>query len=109
MFARFNPITDIPDLTGRVVLVTGANSGLGYQTALQIANHGAKLYITTRSEAKARETIARLEEANPALKDSGRLHWFVLELDLVSRAKAAAEQFLSRETRLDILSTYISL
>jgi len=103
MFGHFNPVTDMPDLTGKVALVTGANSGIGYQTALQLANHGAKLHITTRSEAKARETIRRLEEQNPALKDSGRLHWLVLNLSLVSRAKAAAEEFLSRETRLDIL------
>ncbi|KZO90125.1 NAD-P-binding protein [Calocera viscosa TUFC12733] len=100
---RFNPITDIPDLTGRVALVTGANAGLGYQTVLQLANHGAKVYLTTRSEAKARDTIARLEEANPALKGSGRLQSLLLDLSLVTKAKAAAEEFLRREERLDIL------
>ncbi|KZO90124.1 NAD(P)-binding protein [Calocera viscosa TUFC12733] len=100
---RFNPVTDIPDLTGRVALVTGTNSGIGFQTVLQLANHGAKVYLTTRSEAKALDTIRRLEEVNPALKDSGRLQWLVLELSLVTNAKAAAEEFLKRESRLDIL------
>jgi len=103
MFGRFNPLTDIPDLTGRVAIVTGANSGIGYQTALQLANHGAKVYLTTRSEAKALDTVRRLEEQNPALKGSGRLQWLVMDLTLVMTAKAVAEEFLRRETRLDIL------
>ncbi|EJT98037.1 daunorubicin C-13 ketoreductase [Dacryopinax primogenitus] len=100
---RWNPVTDIPDLTGRVAIVTGANIGLGYQTALQLANHGATVYLTTRSEAKALDTIKRLEEANPSLTDSGRLRWLELDLTLVHNAKAAAEEFLKKEARLDIL------
>ncbi|KZO91901.1 NAD-P-binding protein [Calocera viscosa TUFC12733] len=100
---RFNPINDIPDLTGRIALVTGANSGLGYQTVQQLANHGAKVYLTTRSEAKALDTIRRLEEANPALKDTGRLQYLVIDFSLVTSAKAGAEEFLRKESRLDIL------
>jgi len=103
MASRFNPTTGIPDLTGRVAIVTGANSGLGYLTALQLVNHGAKVYITTRSESKALDTIKRMEAENPALIDSGRLHWLLLDLSTVKAAKVAAEEFMSRESRLDIL------
>ena len=40
---------DIPDLTGRRAIVTGANSGLGFQTALELARHGAAVLMTSRS------------------------------------------------------------
>ncbi|EJT98032.1 NADP-binding protein [Dacryopinax primogenitus] len=100
---RFNPLTDIPHLVGRVALVTGTNSGMGYQTALQLASHGAKVWLTTRSEGKALDTVRRMEEADQSLKGSGRLNWFVLELNSVAGTKAAAERFLKKEERLDIL------
>ncbi|MEV4256414.1 SDR family NAD(P)-dependent oxidoreductase, partial [Spirillospora sp. NPDC049652] len=40
---------DIPDLQGRRAVVTGANSGLGYHTALQLARHGAAVTLACRS------------------------------------------------------------
>ncbi|THV29059.1 oxidoreductase [Glycomyces paridis] len=59
---------DIPDQTGRTAVVTGANSGLGLATALQLAGAGARVILTVRSEAKGRsavETIrARFPESN---------------------------------------------
>lgn len=39
----FNPDTDIPDLTGKVALVTGGNTGLGYQIVAQLVRHHAKV------------------------------------------------------------------
>ncbi|KZO91912.1 NAD-P-binding protein [Calocera viscosa TUFC12733] len=100
---RFDPVTDIPHLDGRIAIVTGANSGIGYQSALQLASHGAKVYLTTRSEQKALDTIGRIERALPALKGAGRLQALTMELSSISSAKAAAEAFLKKENRLDIL------
>lgn len=53
---------DMPDLSGKVALVTGANSGLGYETTLALAQHNAHVIMACRNEAKgaaAREAIAR--------------------------------------------------
>ena len=51
---------DIPDLTGRRALVTGANSGLGYETALELLRHGADVLVVARNPEKAADAAARL-------------------------------------------------
>ncbi|UVK37577.1 SDR family NAD(P)-dependent oxidoreductase [Mesorhizobium sp. AR10] len=52
---------DIPDQSGRTIVVTGANSGLGFQTALELARHGAHVVMTARDETKGRAAKARIE------------------------------------------------
>jgi NAD(P)-dependent dehydrogenase (short-subunit alcohol dehydrogenase family) len=42
----------MPDQSGRTIIVTGANSGLGFQTALELARHGAHVVMTVRDESK---------------------------------------------------------
>jgi NAD(P)-dependent dehydrogenase (short-subunit alcohol dehydrogenase family) len=56
---------DIPDQSGRVAVVTGANSGLGYVTALELARHGARVVLAARNEVRGREAIARVIAAVP--------------------------------------------
>jgi NAD(P)-dependent dehydrogenase (short-subunit alcohol dehydrogenase family) len=52
---------NIPDQHGRRVLITGANSGIGYETALELARHGAEIIIPARSIEKANQAIARIK------------------------------------------------
>jgi NAD(P)-dependent dehydrogenase (short-subunit alcohol dehydrogenase family) len=58
--------SDIPDLTGRAAVVTGANSGLGWQTALELARHGAAVTMACRDEAKGTAALDRLRAEVPA-------------------------------------------
>ena len=51
---------DIPDQTGRRVIVTGANSGLGFHTALELARHGASVVMTARDKEKGGEAVRRV-------------------------------------------------
>jgi NAD(P)-dependent dehydrogenase (short-subunit alcohol dehydrogenase family) len=51
---------DIPDQSGRVALVTGANSGLGYHTALELARRGARVVVASRSDVRGKEAVARI-------------------------------------------------
>ncbi|MFF4396711.1 oxidoreductase [Streptomyces sp. NPDC001480] len=51
---------DIPDQTGRTAVVTGANSGLGYVTARELARRGARVVMACRSEARGREAVERV-------------------------------------------------
>lgn len=88
----------IPDQSGRVVLVTGANSGLGLETARALAARGATVVLACRSAAKAEQ--ARQELLPQA---EGPLDWLDLDLaDLRATVRAAA-LFRDRWGRLDLL------
>jgi protochlorophyllide reductase len=90
---------DIGDLTGGVALVTGANSGIGYQTAAALADHGAHVILACRDDEKARQARDKLESE----LDRSSLELLHLDLaDLVS-VRRAAEEVLSVHARLDIL------
>jgi NAD(P)-dependent dehydrogenase (short-subunit alcohol dehydrogenase family) len=70
-FARLYPNSSwnesaIPELAGKVAIVTGGNTGLGFETCRRLATRGAKVYLAARSEekgAKAVETI-KVETGN---------------------------------------------
>ncbi|HVW82243.1 MAG TPA: oxidoreductase [Mycobacteriales bacterium] len=51
---------DIPDQSGKVAVVTGANSGLGYHTALELARRGARVVVASRSDVRGKEAVARI-------------------------------------------------
>jgi NAD(P)-dependent dehydrogenase (short-subunit alcohol dehydrogenase family) len=90
---------DIGDLTGRVALVTGANSGIGYETARALADHGAHVIMACRNEERARRARDKLESELDRCS-LGLLH---LDLaDLVS-VRRAAEVVLAEHARLDVL------
>ncbi len=56
---------DIPSQAGRRVVITGANSGIGFQAALELARRGAQIVLPTRSEAKAADAMARIRAQAP--------------------------------------------
>ncbi|KAF9420373.1 hypothetical protein BGZ94_009151 [Podila epigama] len=61
---------DIPDLTGKVAVITGANSGLGYATTVALASHGAHVVLACRSKEKALEAIERAKVDIKAARDA---------------------------------------
>lgn len=90
--------TDIPDLTGRRALVTGATSGLGYETALELLRHGAEVLIAARNPEKAARAAQQLTQA------SGQ-EPTIVELDLadLSNVEKAADKLGESYDRLDLL------
>lgn len=91
--------TNIPNLGGKTAIVTGANSGLGYEVAKGLAEKGAQVILACRSADKAAKALAELRAAVPNAKVE------VMELDLASLASVRrfAENFKAKYKALDIL------
>ncbi|KAJ7596201.1 hypothetical protein C8J56DRAFT_819676 [Mycena floridula] len=91
-------VEDIPDLSGRVVLVTGGNTGIGYQTAKGILSRNAKVYLACRDAEKGKKAIESLKA------ETGKEAIFLpLDLANLKSIKSSAEEFLGKETQLHIL------
>lgn len=89
---------DIPDLTGRRVLLTGVTGGLGRHTSVELARHGAELVVTARDEAKADETVAWLEREVPGAS----IEVVALDLADLESVDAAAADVTRRFDRIDV-------
>lgn len=90
---------DIPDLTGRTAVVTGANGGLGFQTALALAGSGAHVVVAARDPEKTAAATARIRERYPAAS----LEVVPLDLGDLSVVATAAEAVLGASERVDLL------
>ncbi|ORY60984.1 retinol dehydrogenase [Pseudomassariella vexata] len=98
----FNPDTDIPDLSGKVILVTGGTNGLGKEAITQLAKHNpSKIYMGARSEQKARDVIAEMAKIVPG--NDAKIISLEMDLASFSSVKKAADAFLADNDRLDIL------
>ncbi|KAJ7209097.1 NAD-P-binding protein [Mycena rebaudengoi] len=92
-------VQDIPDLSGKIMMVTGGYGGIGYETTKALLEHNAKVYVAGRSKEKAQEAMERLR------KETGKaeLHFLALDLADLQSVKKAAEHYLSLETELHVL------
>jgi hypothetical protein len=90
---------DIPNQAGRIFLVTGANSGLGYVTARELARAGAHVIMTARNEAKGREALERLRAGQSNASVELR-HLDLADLDSV---KTFAEAIIVDRVPVDVL------
>lgn len=88
----------LPDQTGRTVLVTGANTGIGFETAAALAEAGARTVITARDPDKGEVALAALRA-----RTGGDLHLARLDLASLRSVREAADVVLERFDRLDVL------
>ncbi|KAJ0163331.1 putative oxidoreductase [Colletotrichum tanaceti] len=98
----WNPLTDMPSLEGKVVVVTGGNAGIGLSTVKFLALGGARVYFTARSKDKADTARALLTSENPEIDDA-RLRWLPLDLADLASVSAAVDELKSKEDKVDIL------
>uniref|UniRef100_A0A2D3UTS8 Related to retinol dehydrogenase 12 n=1 Tax=Ramularia collo-cygni TaxID=112498 RepID=A0A2D3UTS8_9PEZI len=93
-------VDDIPDLSGKTILVTGGNSGLGAESCLQFAKHGSpRIFLAARSREKAEQAIANIKAQVP----DANITFLSMDLADLESVKKAAEQFIAESSRLDIL------
>jgi NAD(P)-dependent dehydrogenase (short-subunit alcohol dehydrogenase family) len=90
---------DIPDQKGRMVLITGANSGLGLRSAEALARAGAQVLLACRNPKKAAEAL----EAVVARSTTGTPSVIALDLADLSSIEAAAEAVADRVDHIDVL------
>lgn len=91
-------VNDIPDLGGKVALVTGATSGIGKEIAKGLLSHNAKVYVGARDKAKVEKAIGDLKA------ETGKEGiWLELDLADLHSVKKAAEEFQRKEKHLYIL------
>jgi NAD(P)-dependent dehydrogenase (short-subunit alcohol dehydrogenase family) len=90
---------DVPDQAGRVAIVTGANSGLGYDTAAVLAAKGAHVVLAVRNLDKGNEAVDRIRKASPnsvvALQE--------LDLTSLDSVRKAADELRAAHPRIDLL------
>ncbi len=89
----------MPDQTGKTVLVTGANSGIGFETALAFYETGAHVVVASRDAAKVEEAIKKMK----AVGGSGTLEGEILDLASLNAVNVFADAFTGKHHHLHIL------
>jgi NAD(P)-dependent dehydrogenase (short-subunit alcohol dehydrogenase family) len=113
IWAQFSPPKNSASVTennialqkGKVFLVTGGSSGIGFELSRIFYAAGAKVYILSRTESNVKIAIRKIEEqyASAPRDNIGSLHFIHLDLEDLESVKNAAASFKERETRLDVL------
>jgi len=90
---------DMPDMSGKIAIVTGANSGIGYETARELARHGARVTLACRNQEKGEAAVAGIREENP----DADARFASLDLSDLASVRSFADAFRDQESALDIL------
>jgi NAD(P)-dependent dehydrogenase (short-subunit alcohol dehydrogenase family) len=91
-------VADIPSQKGKLVVVTGANSGIGWNTALELARAGAEVIVAARTEAKGTDAMTRIVREVPAAK----VRYEQLDLASLRSVREFAAR-VGRAAKLDLL------
>jgi NAD(P)-dependent dehydrogenase (short-subunit alcohol dehydrogenase family) len=90
---------DIPSLAGKRILITGANSGIGYHAALKLVRKGAEVLLACRDRRRGEAALSRLEADSPG----PRAELVLLDLASLASVRSFAEKELAQHRPLDIL------
>lgn len=90
---------NIPDLAGKIAIVTGANTGLGFETALALYEKGAHVVLACRDVYKAKQAIEKIKQN----KGTGIAEAARLDLESLQQIHEFAEAFIQKHRQLHVL------
>ncbi|KAI9328635.1 hypothetical protein BDR26DRAFT_795327, partial [Obelidium mucronatum] len=90
-------------LDGKVAIVTGGNTGIGYETVKHLALKGAKVFLAARSKERAEAAIVKLKADAQTLGKAVDIEFVQLDLSDLKQTKEAALGLSSKLTQIDIL------
>ena len=90
---------NVPDLTGKIAIVTGANSGIGYEMARALAHKKAMVILACRNMDKGEAAVRQIAQEYPEAK----AEHLRLDLSDLASVRRFADQFISHYDRLDLL------
>jgi NAD(P)-dependent dehydrogenase (short-subunit alcohol dehydrogenase family) len=89
----------VADMSGKTVIVTGGNSGIGFETAAALAGAGARVMITSRDPNRGEAAMGALKERSPR----GQLDLAIFDLSSLESVRRGAAEILQRLDRIDVL------
>ncbi|KAI9358005.1 hypothetical protein DFJ73DRAFT_820179 [Zopfochytrium polystomum] len=99
VFGKSFSVDQIPQLDGKVAIVTGASAGIGKFSADALAAKGAHVILACRSQPKAEAVLEEIKKANP----SAKVEFLPLDLASLASVKTFAELFIAKKLAIDIL------
>lgn len=90
---------DVVDLTGKVVIITGGNTGLGLETAKQLAKMKGHIIIACRNESKAKEAVAEIKQ----FSKNDKVEYMLVDMSLMESVRNFVKEFEKRNLPLHIL------
>jgi len=92
-------VNNIPDQSGKIIIITGANSGIGYESARELVRKGAEVIVASRDPIKADRAISKIRKEIPEAK----LKFIKVDLANLKSIRKFTEVFKANYGRLDIL------
>ena len=86
-------------MLGKIVVITGATSGIGRIAAERLAAQGARMIIVARDQRRAERTLGRLREVNPGVKHQAH----IADLSSLDQTKLVGDRIAAEEPRIDVL------
>ncbi|MCJ1366890.1 hypothetical protein MMC16_006021 [Acarospora aff. strigata] len=97
---KFDPNTDIPDLSGKVYIVTGGSAGIGFGIVAHLLQHNAqKILLLSNKEEHAEQAIEELKQWG----DASKVHWVQCNLEDLKQVDEVAKKLKSEEKQIDAL------